>query len=93
MLFSDRAVYIVVYSLRASISLPDIYRHVMNVAVRCRDAPILLVGTHSDVVGGDATLPLAELRAKFPQARACQGNCFREYLRADSFTFLGARRL
>jgi hypothetical protein len=66
-LFSDRAVYVIVYSLRAGVNLSDIHRHLMNVVVRTRDAPILLVGTHSDVVGGDPSLPLAALKAKYPQ--------------------------
>jgi hypothetical protein len=72
-LFSDRAVYVIVYSLRAGVNLVDIHRHVMNVTVRCRDAPIVLVGTHSDVIGGDASLPLDDLKAKFPQVCALWG--------------------
>jgi hypothetical protein len=70
-LFSDRALYVVVYSdyysLRAGASVPDLTRHLMNVTVRCKDAPIVVVGTHSDAVGGGAPLPLAALKARFPQ--------------------------
>jgi hypothetical protein len=66
-LFSDRAVYVVVYSLRAGASVSDLTRHLMNVAVRCKDAPILVVGTHSDAAGGGSPLPLAALKARFPQ--------------------------
>ncbi len=66
-LFSDRALYVVVYSLRAGASVPDLTRHLMNVTVRCKDAPVLVVGTHSDAVGGGAPLPLAALKARFPQ--------------------------
>jgi hypothetical protein len=62
-------VYVIVYSLRAGVNMSDIHRHLMNVVVRTRDAPILLVGTHSDVVGGDPSLPLAALKAKYPQVR------------------------
>ncbi len=65
-LFSDRALYVVVYSLRAGASVADLTRHLMNVTVRCKDAPIVVVGTHSDAVGGDAPLPLAALKARFP---------------------------
>ena len=57
----------VVYSLRAGVNLPDLHRHLLNVTVRCRDAPILVVGTHSDTVGGDSVLPLAALKETFPQ--------------------------
>ena len=66
-LFSDRALYVVVYSLRAGNSVTDLTRHLMNVTVRCNDAPIVVVGTHSDAVGGGAPLPLAALKARFPQ--------------------------
>ena len=66
-LFSDRAVYVVVYSLRAGASVHDLTRHLMNVTMRCKDAPILVVGTHSDAAGGGAPLPLAALKARFPQ--------------------------
>ncbi len=66
-LFSDRALYVVVYSLRAGASVHDLTRHLTNVTVRCKDAPILVVGTHSDAAGGGAPLPLAALKARFPQ--------------------------
>jgi hypothetical protein len=66
-LFSDRALYVVVYSLQAGASVPDLTRHLMNVTVRCKDAPIVVVGTNSDAVGGGAPLPLAALKARFPQ--------------------------
>ncbi len=66
-LFSDRAIYVIVYSLQAEFSLSDLTKHLMNVTVRCQEAPIVLVGTHSDVIGGDPNLPLVALKAKFPQ--------------------------
>jgi hypothetical protein len=66
-LFSDRALYVVVYSLRTEASVHDLPRHLINVTVRCKDAPVLVVGTHSDAVGGGAPLPLAALKARFPQ--------------------------
>ena len=69
MLFSDRAIYVIVFSLRAqSLSTAELTRHVMNVSVRCKDAPILIVGTHADVVGGGgASVSLATLKQRFPQ--------------------------
>jgi hypothetical protein len=70
-LFSDRALYVVVYNLRAGSSVPDLTRHLMNVTVRCKDAPILVVGTHSDEVGMGSPLRLAALKAKFPQVCPC----------------------
>ena len=68
-LFSDRAIYVIVFSLRAqSLSTAELTRHVMNVSVRCKDAPILIVGTHADVVGGGgASVSLATLKQRFPQ--------------------------
>ncbi len=66
-LFSDRALYVIVYSLRTEVSFADLHRHLMNVTVRCKDAPIILVGTHCDVMGGDWTLPLPALKARFSQ--------------------------
>jgi hypothetical protein len=68
-LFSDRAIYVIVYSLRSEIRLPDLMKQLMNVTVRCEDAPIMLVGTHSDVIGGDSNVRLPDLKLKFPQAR------------------------
>ncbi len=70
-LFSDRAIYVIVFSLRAqSLSTAELTRHVMNVSVRCKDAPILIVGTHADVVGGGgASVSLATLKQRFPQVR------------------------
>jgi hypothetical protein len=70
LLFSDRALYIVVYSLLTEINAGDLQRHLKNVTIRCRDAPILLVGTHCDKVGGDSTLPLLALKKQFPQVGA-----------------------
>lgn len=67
MLFSDRAIYVIVYSLRAEVRLADLYRHVMNVAIRCSEAPIILVGTHCDAIGTDTALPMSAFRARFPQ--------------------------
>ena len=66
-LFSDRAIYVIVYSLRTGVNQSELTKHLMNVTVRCNDAPIVLVGTHSDVIGGDPNLPLVALKAKFPQ--------------------------
>ncbi len=68
-LFHDRAIYVIVYSLRAEVNLGDLHRHLMNVAIRCKDAPIILVGTHLDAVGGGASLPLRDLKARYPQVR------------------------
>jgi hypothetical protein len=68
-LFSDRAIYVIVYSLRTEINLPDLMKQLMNVTVRCKDAPIVLVGTHSDVIGGNSNKALSDLKLKFPQAR------------------------
>lgn len=65
--FSDRALYVILYSLRSELYLPDFARHLMNVTIRYNDAPILLVGTHSDCFIGDGGLPLAALKARFPQ--------------------------
>ena len=70
-LFSDRAIYIVLYSMRTGASPADIRRHLMNVAIRCKDAPILLVGTHADVVHGGSGLSLAALKRRFPQVCVC----------------------
>ena len=73
-LFSDRAIYIVMYSLRTGASPVDINRHLMNVAIRCKDSPVLVVGTHSDAVHGGGGLSLEALRRRFPQvgiAYAC----------------------
>jgi hypothetical protein len=69
-LFSDRALYVVVYSLLTEINTGDLQRHLTNVTIRCKEAPILLVGTHSDKVGGDCTLPLLALKEKFPKVGA-----------------------
>jgi hypothetical protein len=66
-LFSDRAIYVIVYSLRAEVNMMDLHRHLMNVTIRCREAPIILVGTHSDSVGGSQSLPLPALKALYPQ--------------------------
>ncbi len=68
-LFHDRAIYVIVYSLRAEVNLGDLHRHLMNVTIRCKEAPIILVGTHLDAVGGGASLPLADLKARYPQVR------------------------
>jgi hypothetical protein len=68
-LFSERAMYVIVYTLENINFLPDVERHLLNVHVRYKDAPILLVGTHSDVDGGGAPLPLAALKIRFPQVR------------------------
>ena len=68
-LFSDRAIYIVIYSLRTGASPADITRHLMNVTIHCKDAPVLLVGTHADVVHGGSGLSMAALKARFPQVR------------------------
>jgi hypothetical protein len=71
-------VYVIVYSLRAGINEHDIHQHLMNVTVRCRDAPIVLVGTHSDVMCGDPDLPLESLRTTYPQVRYLRATaCFR----------------
>jgi hypothetical protein len=45
----------------------------MNVAVRCKEAPILVVGTHADLVGGGSVhLPsLTALQDQFPQVPVC----------------------
>ncbi len=59
--------YVIVYSLQTGVIMPDLYRHLMNVTVRCCDAPIVLVGTHSDAIGGDPSLPLESLKKEFPQ--------------------------
>jgi hypothetical protein len=73
-LFHDRAIYVIVYSLRAEFNLQDLHRHLMNVTIRCKDAPIILVGTHLDAVGGSPSLPLAVLKARYPQVRSpCAG--------------------
>ncbi len=69
-LYHDRAIYVIVYSLRAEVNLGDLHRHLMNVTIRCKEAPIILVGTHLDAVGGSASLPLADLKAKYPQVRS-----------------------
>ena len=68
-LSSDRALYIVVYSLRTALNLADIQRHLMCVtrADCCNDAPILLVGTHLDATVADGGLPLAALKLRYPQ--------------------------
>ncbi len=66
-LFSDRALYVVVYSLETEINTADLQHLVKNVTVRCSKAPILLVGTHRDIMGGDWTLPLLALKKQFPQ--------------------------
>ncbi len=70
-LFSDRAVYLIVYNLRTGISQSDLVRLVMNVAVRAPEAPVLLVGTHCDLVresGRSAAGPLLRaLQQRFPQ--------------------------
>jgi hypothetical protein len=55
------------YNVRSGASPVDITRHLMNVTVRCKEAPILLVGTHADMVGGSSGLQLEALRARFPQ--------------------------
>jgi hypothetical protein len=57
------------YSLRAEVNLGDLHRHLMNVTIRCKDAPIILVGTHLDAIGGGASLPLRDLKARYPQVR------------------------
>ena len=66
-LFSDRAIYVILYSLRTELNMVDLHRHLMNVTIRCREAPIILVGTHSDAIGGNPNLPLPALRARYPQ--------------------------
>jgi hypothetical protein len=66
-LFSGRALYIIVYSLRTEINIGDLQRHLKNVMIRNKDAPILLVGTHSGIMGGDFTLPLPSLKSSYPQ--------------------------
>jgi hypothetical protein len=70
-LFSDRAIYVIVYSLRAEVSLVQLFRHLMNVTTRCKDAPIILVGTHLDVIGTNQSLPLPALKSRFPQVGVC----------------------
>jgi hypothetical protein len=75
-LFHDRAIYVIVYSLRAEVNLADLHRHLMNVTIRCEEAPIILVGTHRDAIGGSAPLPLAVLKARYPQVRSpCAWGC------------------
>ncbi len=66
-LFSDRAIYVIVYSLRTEVSMVELQRHLMNVTIRCKEAPIILVGTHSDAIGGNPNLPLPALKARYPQ--------------------------
>ncbi len=70
MLFGDRAVYVVVYSLRTEVNSADLHRHLMTVTFRFKDAPIILVGTHLDAVGASPYLPLRDLKAKYPQVGA-----------------------
>jgi leucine-rich repeat kinase 2 len=65
-LFSDRAVYVVAYDLRTSISSFDLVRLVMNVTIRCPEAPVLIVGTHCDLVRRSGGL-MHSLRHRFPQ--------------------------
>jgi hypothetical protein len=59
-----------VYSLRAEVNLADLHRHLMNVTIRCEEAPIILVGTHRDAIDGSASLPLADLKRRYPQVRS-----------------------
>ena len=66
-LFSDRAIYVILYSLRTEVNMVDLHRHLMNVTIRCKEAPIILVGTHSDCIGGNPSLPLPALKARYPQ--------------------------
>jgi hypothetical protein len=66
-LFSDRAIYVILYSLRTGASPGDLSRHLMNVSLRHKEAPIILVGTHADVVHGGSGLSLAALKKRFPQ--------------------------
>jgi hypothetical protein len=69
-LFSDRALYVVVYSLRAQSLQHDVPRHIQNIAVRCPVTPILVVGTHADAIGvASEELSLSALRATFPQVQ------------------------
>ncbi len=74
MLFSDRAIYVVVYSLRAEVNMVELQRHLMNVTIRFKPeagkkdtAPIILVGTHKDEIGGSLNLPLPALIRHYPQ--------------------------
>ncbi len=69
-LFGDRAVYVIVYSLRTEVNSADLHRHLMKVTFRFKDAPIILVGTHLDAVGASPYLPLREFKAKYPQVGA-----------------------
>jgi hypothetical protein len=46
----------------------ELQRHLMNVTIRHKEeAPIILVGTHSDAIGGNPNLPLPALKARYPQ--------------------------
>ena len=49
--FTDRAIYVIVYSLRLEISTADLTRQLMNVTTRCPDARIVVVATHADEAG------------------------------------------
>lgn len=76
-LFSGSAIYVIVYSLRAGpgVNNSDLTKHLMNVSVRCKTAPIILVGTHIDAVAGYSKLPLTELRKTFPQVLGLMDKC------------------
>jgi hypothetical protein len=67
------------YSMRTGPSPVDINRHLMNVAIRCRDAPVLLLGTHADVVHAGSGLSLAALKMRFPQVGDWVGHLFFYY--------------
>jgi hypothetical protein len=67
-LFSDRALYVVVFSLRSHSVRLEVERHVLNIAVRCPRAPIVVVGTHVDAVAvGSEGLSLEGIKERFPQ--------------------------
>ena len=72
-LFSDRAIYMVLYSMRSGISEATLTQHVLNITTRARNARILLVATHADqVAGSDAVavardVSLSRLKDRFPQ--------------------------
>lgn len=78
MLFSDRAIFVVVYSLRTEgiLNWERLRRHIANVTIRSKDAPIILVGSHSDIPGGDWVSPLPDsFKELHPQVTRSMEEC------------------
>ena len=66
-LFSNRAVYAVVYAPRAD-TAASLDGYLQTIHAHAPDAPVIIVRTHADVPCADR-LPFVSLKAQYPQVR------------------------